>query len=517
MRLGRIVLHPVLFAAYPVLFLFANNAADQVSFDALWLPLGFATGGAVVLLGLMMLAFRDVHRGGLAATLLVVAFFAFGHVWNLVGAAIGNRQALLVAWIVAVVAGLVLVWRSRPQTARSATGPLNLLAAIPLVITMVSLGDFVVNRSAAGAVIASVGGLLAGDDRPQPDIYYLVFDRYAGSPTLERHFGFDNEPFLQELESRGFFVARNSVANYVKTNLSLTSTLNMEYLDAKGLADRARAPDDQGVINRDFQGRLVVPSSLKELGYEFVLIPSWWSPSAGNVDADVTLRYEGVSEFSLALYETTLLSAVTAPLEEADPFSMDELRNYTLHQLQQMVEAQAIGGPKFVFAHVLLPHPPNLFNRDGGPFEGDETSLSEDEKYLRQVEFANSEILRMLDEIEARDGDNPAIVVIQADEGPFPDRYRENGDTFRWDDATPEEMEIKFRILNAVRLPGVDASDVGFREGMTPVNTFRIVFNVLLDAGLPLLPDRVYAHRDLRHYYDFIEITDRIPGWQPPR
>ena len=517
MRLGRVVLHPILLAAYPVLFLFANNAADQVSFDALWLPLAGAVGAAVALLAVASLIFRDVHRGGLAATLLVVAFFAFGHVWNLVGATIGNRQILLVAWVLAVVIGLVIAWRMRRETARAATGPLNLLAAIPLVLTLVSLGDFVINRSAAGAMISSVGGLLNSDDRAQPDIYYLVFDRYAGSPTLDKHFDFDNEPFLQELESRGFFVARDSVSNYVKTNLSLTSSLNMEYLDQQALAERARSPDDEGVINREFQGQLVVPSSLKDLGYEFVLIPSWWSPSASNVDADVTLRYEGISEFSLALYETTLLSALTAPLEEADPFSMDELRNYNLHQLQQMVEAPAIGGPKFVFAHVLLPHPPNLFNRDGDPFVGEQTSLSEDQKYIHQVEFANSEILRMLDEIEARDGDNPAVVVIQADEGPFPDRYRENGDTFRWADATPEELEIKFRILNAIRLPGVDAADAGFMDGMTPVNTFRIVFNVLLDAGLPLLPDRVYAHSDLRHFYDFIEITDRIPDWQPPR
>lgn len=515
MRLDRLVLHPVLFAAYPVLFLFANNAADQVSFDALWLPLGAAVGGAIALLAVASLIYGDGHRGGLAATVLVVAFFAFGHVWNLVGGYIGNRELFLVVWVLAVVAGLVFAWRARPGATRSATGLLNLLAAIPLAVTLVSLGDFVMSRSPAGTVITSVGGLLGGEGRRQPDIYYLVFDRYAGSPTLDRHFGFDNEPFLRELESRGFFVARNSVANYVKTNLSLTSSLNMDYLDAESLASRARAPDDEGVINRDFQGRLVVPSSLKELGYRFVLIPSWWSPSAGNVDADVTLRYEGVSEFSLALYETTLLSALTAPMEEADPFSMGELRNYTLHQLQQMVEAPAIGGPKFVFAHVLLPHPPNLFNRDGGPFEGAETSLSENEKFLRQVEFANAEILRVLDEIEERDGDNPAVVIIQADEGPYPDRYRENGDTFRWADATPEELEIKFRILNAIRLPGADPAAVGLRDAMTPINTFRIVFNVLLDAGMPMLPDRVYAHADLRHYYDFLEITDRIPGWQP--
>ncbi|MDQ3689865.1 MAG: LTA synthase family protein [Chloroflexota bacterium] len=516
MRLYLWVLHPILFAAYPVLFLFAENAADQVSFDALWLPLGSAQAGSAVLLAVATVVFRNVHRGGIAASVLVVAFFLFGHAWNLVAGFIGDKMILLGVWVVAAVVGLALAWRARAW-ARSATGYLNLVSAIPLVITLVSLGEFAINRTVAGTVINSVGGLLRADEQPRPDIYYLVFDRYAGSPTLESHFGFDNEPFLRELEQRGFYVARDSVANYVKTGLSLTSTLNMEYLDGDELNAEAAAPDDQGVINRRFQGHLTVPTTLKELGYQFVLVPSWWSPTATNVDADATLRYEGTSEFSLALLDTTLLTAFVTRGEEPDPFSMGELRNYTLHQLAQLTAVPALSGPKFVFAHVLLPHPPNLFNRDGGPFEGDETRLTEDQKYVRQVEFANAEILQIVDEIQSRPSDQPAVIVLQADEGPFPDRYTETGDDFQWEEATPEEIEIKFRILNAVHLPGVDLEAAGLSDSGTPVNVFRVVFNALFDAGLPMLPDHAYAHTDTRHYYDFIDVSNRIPRWSASR
>ncbi len=510
------VLHPILFAGYPVLFLFAQNAADQVNFDALWLPLGAALAGSGLLLAVATGVYRDVHRGGIAASVMVVAFFLFGHAWNLVGSFISNQLVLLGIWIVVVVAGLLFAWQARSRI-RSVTGYLNLVAAIPLVLTLFSLGEFAINRTGAGTVINSIGGLLDADEQPRPDIYYLVFDRYAGSPTLENHFGFDNEPFLRELEKRGFYVARDSVANYVKTGLSLTSTLNMEYLDGDELNTEAAAPDDQGVINRRFQERLTVPATLKGLGYQFVLVPSWWSPTATNVDADAILRYEGTSEFSLALLDTTLLTAFVSRGEEADPFSMGELRNFTLHQLEQLTTVPALSGPKFVFAHVLLPHPPNLFNRDGGPFEGDETRLSEDEKYVRQVEFANAQILRILDEIQSRPSNEPPVIVLQADEGPFPDRYTDDGDAFKWEDATPEELEIKFRILNAVRLPGVDPEAAGLSDSGTPVNVFRVVFNVLFDAGLPLLPNRVYAHTDTRHYYDFIDVSDRVPGWSASR
>jgi hypothetical protein len=506
------VVHPFLLAAYPVLFLFAQNTSDQLSFDPLWMPLGAALLGAVVVFLVMVIVFADLDQAGLATAIVVVAFFTFGHVWNVVGEVIGSETALLVVWIGLIVGGVVLAWRLG-RRARAVTAPLNLLAAIPLAFTLIGLGDFAITRGAAGGILEPVGGLLSAEGEERPDIYYLVFDRYLGSPALERHFGFDNEPFLRELEERGFFVARNSVANYPKTNLSLTSSLQMEYLDGEALNDAASSPADQGPINRAFQGRLTVPASLKELGYDFVLVPSWWPPTASNVDADLTLQYEGASEFTLALLETTMASALTGPREEVDPFAMSELRNYTLHQLEQMQRVPTLPGPKFVMAHFLIPHPPNLFDRDGSPFEGDAARLSADEKYVRQVEFTNARILDIVDAIRAAPGGDDAVIVLQADEGPFPPRYEANGETFRWEEATADELEIKFRILNAIRLPGTDAEAVGLDASMTPVNEFRIVFNALFDAGLELLPDRVYAHEDYRHFYDFVDVTDRIPGW----
>ena len=510
--IGAWVVHPVLLAAYPVLFLFEQNTSDQLSFEPLWLPLAMAVAGGLAVFLVMVIIFADLDRAGIAASVLIVAFFSFGHAWNLVGEILGSQGLLLAIWIGLAAIGVALAWRLGAG-ARAATGPLNLLAAIPLAFTLIGLSQFAISRGAAGVALDPVAGLLEADAGARPDIYYLVFDRYLGSPALERYFGFDNEPFFRELEERGFYVARDSVANYPKTNLSLTSTLQMEYLDGDALNAAATSPADQGPINRAFQGRLEVPSALKELGYDFVLVPSWWPPTANNVDTDLTLQYQGASEFTLALLDTTLWSALAEPAEETDPFSMRELRNYTLHQIEQMVAVPRLPGPKFVMAHFLVPHPPNLFDRDGSPFEGETASLSPREKYTRQVEFTNAQILRIVDTIEAHPDGDEAVIILQADEGPFPERYAANGETFQWADATPEELEIKFRILNALRIPGAEPEEVGLMPSLTPVNEFRIVFNAVFDAGLPLLPDHVYAHTDYRHFYDFIEVTDRIPDW----
>ena len=80
-----IALHPLLAAAYPVLFLFAQNVAEQVTLQPLWLPLiaGVAGGAAALLIGRVIA--RDWLRGALLATLALALFFSFGHAWNALG------------------------------------------------------------------------------------------------------------------------------------------------------------------------------------------------------------------------------------------------------------------------------------------------------------------------------------------------------------------------------------------------------------------------------------------------
>jgi hypothetical protein len=58
-------------------------------------------------------------------------------------------------------------------------------------------------------------------------------------------------------------------------------------------------------------------------------------------------------------------------------------------------------------------------------------------------------------------------------------------------------------------LPGVDQAKLS--ASMTPVNTFRLIFNEYFGAHLPLLEDHSYAIIDgVNHIYDFFEVTDAV-------
>ena len=47
-----------------------------------------------------------------------------------------------------------------------------------------------------------------------------MLDRYANAGTLADVYDFDNNDFLNQLRAQGFYVANESVANYVRTSES---------------------------------------------------------------------------------------------------------------------------------------------------------------------------------------------------------------------------------------------------------------------------------------------------------
>src|SRR5688572_17679865 len=75
--------HTLLFAAYGVLFLFAENVAE-VALGEVLPPLARTVVGAAVVLLAAGLLLRDFRRGAIVATALVIAWSAFGHISGLV-------------------------------------------------------------------------------------------------------------------------------------------------------------------------------------------------------------------------------------------------------------------------------------------------------------------------------------------------------------------------------------------------------------------------------------------------
>ena len=58
-----------------------------------------------------------------------------------------------------------------------------------------------------------------------------ALDGYARADILAELYAFDNSDFLNFLQDQGFRIASESTSNYIQTHLSMSSALNMSYLD----------------------------------------------------------------------------------------------------------------------------------------------------------------------------------------------------------------------------------------------------------------------------------------------
>ena len=436
------------------------------------------------------------------ASAFVVAGFGYGHVVAIVGDEPPDDRVHLAAWGLVVLAAAV--YAARARSVARLTGALNGLAAILVVMVLATILPFEASRAAPRdpAPAAAVEPATV-PDHPR-DIYFLVFDRYGSADSIERRFGLTDNDMYEWLASRGFQVPADSRAAYRATDFSLASTLNLRYLDELTV-QFGRESSDRTPARRLIEGH-EVGRFLASRGYTTYHLGSWFGPTASGPNADVNLAPGVTSEFEQVLRDTTVLPAIDRVLGNEPPESTfrDRHRESGLFQLRQLHRIATAPGPKFVFAHVLLPHDPYVLDADGNPIgEAEADAGDERDLYADHVAFVNREIRSLVDELLSGPETSRPIVIIQADEGPLLCR------SVDCPEVTPEYVAIRFGILNAMYLPGAVEP---LPSTFTAVNTFRTVFREYFGANLENLPDHSYTWPDNDHIFDFIDVTAMLDG-----
>lgn len=505
---------PLLFAIYPVVFLFHHNIGLQESIGTLLQALAVVLAGVLAVLALALVVLRDRLRAGAVTTLAAILFFSYGHVWNLVGSRLGNEALVLAAWSVLALAGVLVILRLGRGRLEAVSRGALVIGGVLVLLNLIPIVTYQLNRALQQGTAVASEVVPGGESqvRRRPDIYFIVPDRYAGERTLAEQYGFDNSYFLDALRDRGFYVADRSFANYQATADSLASSLNFEYLtEIEPLNRRIREGDRvRQALGEAAQGSFAVERFLHARGYSYVHVPTWWDWNATNSEADAIYRYGSGSEFSSVLVNSTVLRAPEAWLGDGEASGLrDVARAHTLYQLEQLPTIADLPGPKFVFVHLSLPHQPYVFDAQGDPL-AEEVVLSRPDSvsYTEQLAYANRRLLDTIDRLLDGPAETHPVIILQADEGPHFERLERDPVHVNYLEALPDELHQKFSILSAFYLPGVD--DPGLYPSISPVNSFRVVFNAYFGADLPLLPDRSYVWRS-GNQGELVDITDRIP------
>ncbi len=505
------IIHPFLLALFPIAFLFAHNI-EMIFISEILLPSAVMLGFAALALLLLTPLLGDGGRAGIVVSLFWVLFFSYGHVAHLAEQRLGGdfrHGYLLFAWALLLVGGVCATLRIRD--AGRWTLLLNVVALALLVPSLVKVGTYQLEarriKQTASPPPAEQAGANPGEAGHEdlPDIYYIVPDRYASATTLERHFDFDNSEFLDALADRGFYVADESYANYPKTFLSLASSLNMKHLTS--LTDElGREASNQTIVYEMLQD-YEVWRFLKARGYTFMHFGTGWEPTRYNRYADKNFVV-WPAEFSMMLYQTTMLEPIGVELNILNEREMQRRAiEKKFDTLAQMPEKE---GPKFVFAHLLLPHHPYVFDPEGERLPEEEVEgMTEAEKYLSQLAFANQKLSWLIDQILEK-SERPPIIILQSDEGPFiPFHLEYGGAGTDWRQLDDEAIRTHMRILNAYHLPGVDADEILY-PSITPVNTFRVILDHYFGTDHGLVEDKCYIIEDTLHPYAFIDVTDMV-------
>jgi len=515
---GWYLLYPCVFALWPPLSFYAHNI-DHFRLDALWLPLLASLGAAAILQGLVLATVCQPSLAAFKTFGFLFVAFAGGRV------CLAGRGTLLpgtsmdigvlTAGTTALLALGALAVRpprgfERLSTAALAVFSPALLAQPLWTIVPVERArvQLTLPRTAAIEPAQAVATF--------PHIFYLVLDGYAREDVLRDLYGHDNRPFLDALERRGCYVASSAVANYPQTGLSLASSLNLDYLDAWA----ARLPpgaSDRHVLSEAI-GRSRLVDALRASGYRFVAFSSGY----GAAEARSADQFESLerSDAQLELWRGFLASTPVPdlfPLPTPVAAGEERHRRGVLYTFGRLGPLARSAGPIFVLAHVVVPHPPFVFDAQGGLPPGPRASFTladgdawrannrkapEDYRraYVPQLQFVNSLTLEAVGAIQA-EASRPVVILVQADHGP--------GSALDRDSVERTNLRERLAILSAYCFP--DRDFAGLYAEISPVNSFRVVLNRYLGRHVPLLPDRAYFATWSRPY-DFLPVQKAPDG-----
>lgn len=504
MRLLLTILYPFASAAFPVFLCYSMNANISEPLNIMFLPLAMTISICLMLLSLGVICLRSLPKAALlTSTFFLAAFvplycallFALLSCLGLPALFLINPTVFLTAALIVLccgVAGVVgpeslrngitRVW----QTFSLYSLALELLAiglGVGLLSTMLIMESLKVSQPTATVAVS----------KQYPNFYYVILDGYANPETWKERFDYDNAAFIAALSAAGFRTAEDSFANYGITELSLCSSLNMDYLE--NIANISKGPSDNLSVACWYLQDNRILRLLSGFGYKYVHLGSVFGPTEWNFLAQKNMPAGMIDMFSIYMYQMSV------------PGIMDRVfkwnictRLYTKsmkNSLSNLEKTGTIKGPKFVFAHLMLTHPPFVFTAEGKqrPYEGlsFDWPNSSKQAYLEQAKFAEVAVLATLKRIVAIDPD--AIIVLQSDHGPaFEQQKDEDRNTY---------LYHRMRIFNAFKMP----STIRLLPQMSPVNTFRYLFGKTLPCRLPLHENKSLLSSYAKPY----EYTDVTP------
>ena len=508
---NKLIIFPFLFSIFPIILLYSENI-DEVPVTELTIPLILTFLIIFPLFIIINHILKSGIKAGIILTFLVAIFFSYGHIFNMLQDTplfyldLVHQKYVIIPFMIVLITGVYFLVKTKKDLTNFRS-IFNVVSIVMVLFVFINIGGFYLGNNSD---IDELDEISFGNELDEisfgngptpghafPDIYHIVLDEYSSDDVLLEDFQFDNSEFLNYLVNSNFSIPYNTLANYPVTEQFLFSTLNMKYFHTENFEEYNRLETEKRISSN------FVMKFLKQNGYSIIVPYSGYGPADRFHESNVNSCSDVLilkSRFLTELSRTTILNYFAEKQIENE-------RRYT--QLCTLSELQDAGKkydkPVYVFAHLFIPHAPYLFDKDGNPVTPQSNKLKglegwqNTDGYLNEIQFINKKMMNIMTKILSESDES--IIIIQGDTG---SSILNNPDI-------SDYMKKRLSILYAIYIPNADTKS--FSKNISPVNTYRIIFNNYFETNLEILDNRYYWHTDSdeiddNHFKDITEIID---------
>jgi len=415
------IVHPILFSWFPVLFLIGKNG-DGGPIDYLVILLLFSANTilSIVVWGSFAIITKDKNKSSLLTSLSLIIFYSYGYIYSFLSAMVFPtlRHKYLAGGLLLLFSYLSYrIWRSSskfPIITNIFNYSSYILVLLNIVISVFILAanwqtEHIVDKRFPSN-IENDNNLHGKEVKKSPDVIYIVLDEYASSETLKKIYGVDKNSLDDFLLGKGFNICKECETKYIDSRFSIGDALNLGHMIVHK--------------NGNFSKDSSVIKLFKRKGYRYIHIETaqtfWFYRKYANEIYRPSynsklIEYLFYDDFVASFIDMTIL----APLIQI--YCGSEHADTVLRGFENIKQMPYVKGPKFVFAHILSPHTPFVFDSKGKKlqFSSRMDSLNYRDKtfYLEQYLFITQKVEEVITSLFKNYKTLP-IIIIQSDHGP---------------------------------------------------------------------------------------------------
>lgn len=463
---------------FPCFFLYLQNTGSAIFSDLIEMS-GILLLVSFTVLGFSFLILRNLEKATLISNIVMIIglYFAF------IEKAIVKIFPMLYYWHVAIICLFLIFQIGYVIYTKVKTNLANQINQVFLLIFggLILFNGILALPKAFQAAITkaqnqtqtsyqNINSSLNNNQRNLPNVYFFIFDEYAGFDSIQRYCNYDNSAFYDALEKMGFVTSKHSLNDTTNTTTEIPNLMQLSRVNSVEMTEAEKKANlKDPYLFRLMKEHGYTINALDSNNYEFIDVNS----------VDMHLNVDYVSTYgtfkSSIIQNTAYYPFYGTEDHDKEISNMLSMFNYAIESSKK--EESNL----FTIGYFNFPHVPFLFDEHGNKAkDSDRLNLRDTAPYLAQFKFASDKILEMVSEIIKNDPE--AIIIIQSDHG-----YRYPTHLQFWYGINQfdikEEAPYMRNILNAVYYQGEDI----YIDNLSGINTLITVLNKLLDVNLKMV------------------------------